>query len=84
MPEFDPKELDYELPRESANVVNVERATGESQKPQGKSRRQGIGSRKRSDRVGIAGKETRERDPESTEEIGSRKDLIESETQDRR
>lgn len=27
-------ELDYELPRESANVVNVERPTGESQKPE--------------------------------------------------
>jgi len=32
MPEFELAELDYELARESANVVNVERPTGESPK----------------------------------------------------
>lgn len=32
MLEFEPAELDYESRRESANVVNVERPTGESQK----------------------------------------------------
>ncbi|MEU5599038.1 hypothetical protein, partial [Streptomyces sp. NPDC020298] len=57
MPEFEPAELDYEFARESANVVNVERPTSESEKACGKSRRPGI---------------------------GRRKDLIESETQDRR
>ena len=33
MPEFELAELDYELPRESANVVNVERPTDERPKP---------------------------------------------------
>jgi hypothetical protein len=33
MPEFDADGLDYELDGESANVVNVERPTGESQSP---------------------------------------------------
>lgn len=32
MLEFEPVELDYESRRESANVVNVERPTGESRK----------------------------------------------------
>lgn len=32
MSEFELTELDYESPRESANVVNVERPTGESRK----------------------------------------------------
>ncbi|WP_223180022.1 hypothetical protein, partial [Streptomyces griseicoloratus] len=57
MPEFELARLDYESPEKSANVVNVERPTGGSQKADDKPRRQGI---------------------------GSEKDLIESETQDRR
>ncbi|GGW86771.1 hypothetical protein GCM10010383_14980 [Streptomyces lomondensis] len=52
-----PDGLDYELDGESANVVNVERPNERKPGPDGKSRRQGI---------------------------GSKKDLIESETQDRR
>ncbi|MFC9686519.1 hypothetical protein, partial [Streptomyces sp. NPDC056948] len=56
MPEFETDGLDYELDGESANVVNVERPTGESQ-----------------------GRKANPADRES-----DRKDLIESETQDRR
>ena len=51
MPEFELAELDYELPRESANVVNVERPTASD-----KSRSDRESGPKGSDRVGAAGK----------------------------
>ncbi|MGV9555752.1 hypothetical protein, partial [Streptomyces sp. NPDC003522] len=78
-------ELDYELLRESANVVNVERPTGESRKSKTNPADR-ESEPKGSDRVGTAGKETAKKSGglESTEEIGSGNGLIESETQDRR
>ncbi|GAB2776259.1 hypothetical protein GCM10027073_06290 [Streptomyces chlorus] len=71
--------------RESANVVNVERSTGESLKPiddpiDWESVLKGP------DRVGVAGKgNAKSGNPEGeTPRKSDRKDLIESETQDRR
>ncbi|MEU0786400.1 hypothetical protein ABZ341_33075, partial [Streptomyces sp. NPDC006173] len=57
MPEFELAELDYESPRESANVVNVERPTKREsfQRPKGNPADRESGP-KGSDRVGLAGK----------------------------
>ncbi|MFE7037635.1 hypothetical protein ACFU9Y_45875, partial [Streptomyces sp. NPDC057621] len=51
MPEFELAELDYELPRGSANVVNVERPQGQKANPT--DWESGL---KGSGRVGLAGK----------------------------
>ncbi|MFK0278838.1 hypothetical protein ACIQVL_00005, partial [Streptomyces sp. NPDC090499] len=56
MSEFEPTELDYESRRESANVVNVERPTGESRKACKTIPLTGNQTPKGSDRVGNAGK----------------------------
>ncbi|MDA4892061.1 hypothetical protein PFZ55_34855, partial [Streptomyces sp. MS2A] len=53
MLEFELAGLDYESPEKSANVVNVERPTGESRKPTTKPAGR-ESDRKRSDRVGNA------------------------------
>ncbi|WP_206779187.1 hypothetical protein, partial [Streptomyces avermitilis] len=55
MPEFELAELDYELQRESASVVNVERHGTESPRPKAKPPDRESDT-KESDRVGIAGK----------------------------
>ncbi|MFF4491818.1 hypothetical protein ACFY0F_36095, partial [Streptomyces sp. NPDC001544] len=59
MPEFEAAELDYEFARESANVVNVERPTSESEKACGKPADR-ESEPKGSDKVGSAGKGNRE------------------------
>ncbi|MFJ9590274.1 hypothetical protein, partial [Streptomyces acidicola] len=64
------------FPRESANIVDVERRKARRQKPA-----DWESGPKGSDKVGTAGKgNAKASDLESTEEIGSEKDLIESET----
>ena len=57
MPEFEPAELDYESPRESANVVNVERPrNAKASKGRKANPSDGEADLKRSATVGLAGK----------------------------
>ncbi|MFG2242603.1 hypothetical protein, partial [Streptomyces sp. NPDC048734] len=63
--------LDYELARESVNVVNVERPTGESRKPKANPADR-ESEPKGSDRVGTAGKETAKQKREPGKRRGNR------------
>ncbi|WP_279566089.1 hypothetical protein, partial [Streptomyces sp. DH41] len=79
MSEFKLAGLDYESTEESANVVNVERPTGESQKATANPPDWESGP-KGSDRVGTAGKGNAKARTWKAPRKSDRKDLIESET----
>ncbi|MER7055824.1 hypothetical protein, partial [Streptomyces sp. NPDC000351] len=76
MPEFKLAGLDYEPTEESANVVNVERPTGESRKATANPADWESGPRG-SDRVGTAGKGNAKARTWKAPRKSDRKDLIE-------